>query len=84
MVMKGKGPEHSSAKLERFLQQCGNFNMIVTNITTPSNFYHALRRQMAFPFRKPTMVNMSPKSLLRHPKCVSKWKTLQVDISKKL
>ena len=45
--------------------------MIVTNITTPSNFYHALRRQIAFPFRKP-MVNMSPKSLLRHPKCVSK------------
>jgi 2-oxoglutarate dehydrogenase E1 component len=68
---EGQGPEHSSAKLERFLQQCGNFNMIVTNITTPSNFYHALRRQMAFPFRKP-MVNMSPKSLLRHPKCVSK------------
>jgi 2-oxoglutarate dehydrogenase E1 component len=68
---EGQGPEHSSAKLERFLQQCGNFNMIVTNITTPSNFYHALRRQIAFPFRKP-MVNMSPKSLLRHPKCVSK------------
>jgi len=68
---EGQGPEHSSARLERFLQQCGDFNMIVTNITSPANFFHALRRQLAFPFRKP-MINMSPKSLLRHPNCISK------------
>ncbi len=67
---EGQGPEHSSARLERYLQLCGDWNMIVTNITTPSNFFHALRRQVKWPFRKP-MINMSPKSLLRHPKCVS-------------
>ena len=63
---EGQGPEHSSARLERFLQLCAEGNMIVTNITTPANFFHALRRQLAFDFRRP-MVNMSPKSLLRHP-----------------
>jgi len=68
---EGQGPEHSSARLERFLQLCAEFNLIVTNITTPANFFHVLRRQLTFPFRKP-LVNMSPKSLLRHPKCVSK------------
>lgn len=67
---EGAGPEHSSARLERFLQLCGEDNMFVTNITTPANLFHALRRQLALPFRKP-LVNMSPKSLLRHPKCVS-------------
>ncbi|MBX7226856.1 MAG: 2-oxoglutarate dehydrogenase E1 component [Chitinophagales bacterium] len=67
---EGAGPEHSSARLERFLQLCGEDNMFVTNITTPANLFHALRRQQALPFRKP-LVNMSPKSLLRHPKCVS-------------
>ena len=67
----GQGPEHSSARLERFLQQCAEFNMIVTNITTPANFFHALRRQITWDFRKP-LVNMSPKSLLRHPLAVSK------------
>ncbi|HQV78000.1 MAG TPA: 2-oxoglutarate dehydrogenase E1 component [Chitinophagales bacterium] len=66
---EGAGPEHSSARLERFLQMCGEHNMIVTNISSPANYFHAIRRQLAWPFRKP-MINMSPKSLLRHPKCV--------------
>jgi len=66
----GQGPEHSSARVERFLQSCADFNMIVVNVTTPANFFHLLRRQLALPFRKPLVV-MSPKSLLRHPKCVS-------------
>jgi 2-oxoglutarate dehydrogenase E1 component len=63
--MEGQGPEHSSARLERFLQLCAQDNMQVVNITSPSNFFHALRRQMARNFRKPLVV-MSPKSLLRH------------------
>ena len=67
---EGQGPEHSSARLERFLQICGDGNMVVCNITTPANFFHLLRRQIAWPFRKPAVV-MSPKSLLRHPACVS-------------
>jgi 2-oxoglutarate dehydrogenase E1 component len=67
---EGMGPEHSSARLERFLQMCAEFNMYVVNITKPANFFHVLRRQLALPFRKPLVV-MSPKSLLRHPKCVS-------------
>ncbi len=67
---EGQGPEHSSARLERFLQLCGDYNMTVANITSPANFFHALRRQLARPFRKPLIV-MSPKSLLRHPKCIS-------------
>ena len=67
---EGMGPEHSSARLERFLQLCSEYNIIVTNITDPANFFHAIRRQMNWPFRKP-MINMSPKSLLRHPKCIS-------------
>lgn len=67
---EGQGPEHSSARLERFLQLCAEFNLVVANITTPANFFHALRRQLAWPFRKPLVV-MSPKSLLRHPKCIS-------------
>ena len=66
----GQGPEHSSGRLERFLQQCAEFNMTVANITTPANFFHVMRRQLERPFRKPLVV-MSPKSLLRHPKCVS-------------
>lgn len=66
----GQGPEHSSARVERFLQSCADFNMIVANVSTPANFFHLLRRQLALPFRKPLVV-MSPKSLLRHPKCVS-------------
>lgn len=67
---EGQGAEHSSARLERFLQLCAQYNMQVVNITTPGNFFHALRRQMHRPFRKPLVV-MSPKSLLRHPKAVS-------------
>ena len=67
---EGQGPEHSSARLERFLQQCAEYNITLTNISTPANFFHALRRQLARPFRKP-LINMSPKSLLRHPLCVS-------------
>ncbi len=66
----GQGPEHSSARLERFLQSCAEYNMTVANITTPANFFHVLRRQLARPFRKPLVI-MSPKSLLRHPMCVS-------------
>lgn len=67
---EGQGPEHSSARLERFLQMCAEMNMVVANISDPANFFHALRRQLAWPFRKPLVI-MSPKSLLRHPKCVS-------------
>jgi 2-oxoglutarate dehydrogenase E1 component len=61
---EGQGPEHSSARMERFLQLCAELNMVVTNITTASNFFHALRRQLAWPFRKP-LVNFSPKANLR-------------------
>jgi len=67
---EGQGPEHSSARLERYLQGCAENNITVANITTPANLFHALRRQLHRPFRKPLVV-MSPKSLLRHPLCVS-------------
>ncbi|WP_221029834.1 2-oxoglutarate dehydrogenase E1 component [Actomonas aquatica] len=67
---EGQGPEHSSARLERFLQLCAEDNIQVCNITTPANFFHVLRRQMHRDFRKPLVV-MSPKSLLRHPAAVS-------------
>ena len=63
---EGQGPEHSSARMERFLQQCAEQNMVITNITTSANFFHALRRQLAWPFRKP-MINFSPKANLRLP-----------------
>ena len=62
---EGQGPEHSSARLERFLQLCAELNIVVTNITTAANFFHALRRQLAWPFRKP-LINFSPKANLRH------------------
>lgn len=68
--MEGQGPEHSSARMERFLQNCANFNWFICNVTTPANFFHMIRRQLALPYRKP-LVLMSPKSLLRHPECIS-------------
>ncbi len=68
---EGQGPEHSSARMERFLQMSAELNIIVTNITTSSNYFHAMRRQMAWPFRKP-LINFSPKANLRHPGSYSK------------
>jgi 2-oxoglutarate dehydrogenase E1 component len=67
---EGQGAEHSSGRLERFLALCAESNMQVLNCTTPANFFHALRRQMHQPFRKP-LIFFTPKSLLRHPRCVS-------------
>lgn len=72
----GQGPEHSSARMERFLSMCAEYNMTVANITTPANLFHALRRQLRRSFRKPLII-MSPKSLLRHAKCVSSIKEFQ-------
>ncbi|MEQ8294655.1 MAG: 2-oxoglutarate dehydrogenase E1 component [Roseovarius sp.] len=67
---EGQGPEHSSARLERFLTMCGQDNWIVANCTTPANYFHILRRQLHRTFRKP-LILMTPKSLLRHKLCVS-------------
>ncbi len=67
---EGQGPEHSSARLERFLQMCAQDNIQVINCTTPANYFHALRRQIHRDFRKPLVI-MTPKSLLRHKYCVS-------------
>ena len=67
---EGQGAEHSSARLERYLQMCAKYNMQIVNCTTPANFYHVLRRQLKREYRKPLIV-FTPKSLLRHPKCIS-------------
>jgi 2-oxoglutarate dehydrogenase E1 component len=67
---EGQGPEHSSGRLERFLQMCGGDNWIVANCTTPANYFHILRRQLHRTFRKP-LILMTPKSLLRHKLCIS-------------
>ena len=72
---EGQGAEHSSARLERFLQMCALHNMQIVNCTTPANFFHVLRRQLKREFRKPLIV-FTPKSLLRHPLCISSMEDL--------
>jgi 2-oxoglutarate dehydrogenase E1 component len=69
--MEGQGPEHSSARPERFLQMCAEDNWVIANVTTPANYFHILRRQLHRTYRKP-LVLMTPKSLLRHKMAVSK------------
>lgn len=72
---EGQGPEHSSGRMERFLSLCGDWNIVVTNPTTPAQYFHLLRRQVMRTFRKPLVV-FTPKGLLRHPGCVSSLKEL--------
>ena len=75
---EGQGPEHSSARLERFLQMCAEDNMQVANCTTPANYFHILRRQLNREFRKP-LILMTPKSLLRHKRAVSRLDEMAAD-----
>jgi 2-oxoglutarate dehydrogenase E1 component len=75
---EGQGPEHSSARLERYLQLCAEDNMQVANCTTPANYFHILRRQLKRDFRKP-LILMTPKSLLRHKRAVSKLSEMGAD-----
>jgi 2-oxoglutarate dehydrogenase E1 component len=75
---EGQGPEHSSARLERFLQLCADDNMQVCNLTSPAQYFHVLRRQLKRSFRKPLII-MTPKSLLRHKDCVSPVEALVAD-----
>ncbi|MBV1837804.1 2-oxoglutarate dehydrogenase E1 component [Acetobacter estunensis] len=77
---EGQGPEHSSARLERYLQLCAEDNMFVCNITTPANYFHALRRQLKLPYRKP-LILMEPKSLLRHKLAVSELSAFETGTS---
>ena len=77
---EGQGPEHSSARLERFLQMCAEDNMQVANCTTPANYFHILRRQVKRDFRKP-LIMMTPKSLLRHKRAVSTLAEMSGDTS---
>jgi len=77
---EGQGPEHSSARLERYLQLCAEDNMQVANCSTPANYFHILRRQLRRDFRKP-LILMTPKSLLRHKKAVSKLSEMGADTS---
>jgi 2-oxoglutarate dehydrogenase E1 component len=77
---EGQGPEHSSARLERFLQMCAEDNMQVANITTPANYFHILRRQLKREIRKP-LILMTPKSLLRHKRAVSRLDEMAADTS---
>ncbi len=78
---EGQGPEHSSARLERFLMLCAEDNLQVVNLSTPANYFHVLRRQILRPWRKPLIV-MSPKSLLRHPEAVSSLEDLEQSFQK--
>ncbi len=80
---EGQGPEHSSARLERFLTMCAENNIIVCNLSTPAQYFHVLRRQVRSNMRKPLVI-MSPKSLLRHPRCVSRVDELTHGVFKKL